>query len=41
MKQATLYVDEDTLTRLMTYIPKEDKELRDYFQRAGENIFKW
>ena len=41
MKHVTLFLTEEQLTRLMTYIPKEDTELRDYLQRSGELIFRW
>jgi len=40
----TLYLKEESLSRILaalTITGDDDKELKDYLQQAGENIFRW
>jgi hypothetical protein len=38
---ATISFREDELSKLLFYLPKEEKELREQLQRAGRSIFYW
>jgi len=40
MEQATIYLTEEELARVMFFLPNDDG-LREHLQFAGNNIFNW